>query len=65
MRAYLVLSGLLFGAVALAHVLRLVYGWAAQVNAWPVPLWVSWVALVAAGVLCIWAFALTRGVRGA
>ena len=65
MRAYLVLSGLLFGAVALAHLLRLVYGWAAQINAWGVPLWVSWVGLVVAGVLCIWAFALTRAVRGA
>jgi hypothetical protein len=65
MRAYLVVSGVLFAAVTLLHLLRLVYGWAAQIGMWTVPLWVSWLGIVVAGALCVWAFALARGARGA
>ncbi|HET7363648.1 MAG TPA: hypothetical protein VFJ70_08780 [Burkholderiales bacterium] len=65
MRTYLVVSGLVFGAVALVHLLRLVYGWPAQVGGLVLPLWVSAIALIVPGVLCVWAFALARGVRGA
>ena len=38
MRSYLLISGLLFAAVTLLHLLRLVYGWPAQIGAWTVPL---------------------------
>ena len=65
MRSYLLISGLLFAAMTLLHLLRLVYGWPAQIGAWTVPLWVSWLGLIVAGCLCIWAFALARGARGA
>ena len=65
MRGYLVISGVLFGVVALAHLLRLIYGWQVQIATEVVPMWVSAIGLVAAGVLCVWAFALQRGVRGA
>ena len=58
MRAYLVVTGLLFGAVTLLHVLRLAYGWPAQIGGWTVPLGLSWIGLVVAGALCAWAFAL-------
>jgi len=63
MRTYLVVSGLLFGAVALLHLLRLIYGWPAAVGTMSMPLWVSALGLVVAGGLCLWAFALTRGVK--
>jgi len=53
MRGYLVVTGLLFGAVALAHLLRLIYASPVQI------------AAEVAGGLCIWGFALARGVRGA
>lgn len=65
MRAYLMVSGVLFGAVALAHLLRLIYGWPVQIGAEVVPMWLSAIGLVVAGALCIWALALARGVRGA
>jgi hypothetical protein len=65
MRAYLVVSGVLFGAVALAHLLRLIYGWPVQIGAEVVPPWISVIGLVVAGGLCVWAFAVARGVRGA
>jgi len=65
MRTYLVVSGVLFGAVALLHLLRLTYGWPVQIGAEVVPMWISVIGLVVAGGLCIWAFALARGARGA
>ena len=60
MRAYLLISGLLFGAVSLLHILRLAYGWPGQIGGWSVPLELSWIGLVVAGALCAWAFALIR-----
>jgi hypothetical protein len=60
MRAYLFISGLVFGAVTLMHILRLVYAWPAQIGGWTVPLELSWVGLVVAGALCAWGFALGR-----
>jgi hypothetical protein len=63
MRTYLVVSGLLFGAVALLHLLRLIYGWPAAVGTMSMPLWGSALGLVVAGGLCLWAFALIRGVK--
>lgn len=58
MRGYLWISGLVFGAVALLHVLRLAYAWPAQIGSWAVPLELSWVGAVAAGVLCAWGLRL-------
>ena len=58
MRAYLLISGLIFGAVALLHVTRLALDWPAQVAGWAIPLWLSWIGVLVAGALCIWAFRL-------
>ena len=63
MRAYLLITGLVFGAVTLLHILRLAYAWPAQIGGWTVPLELSWIGAVVAGALCAWAFALAR--RGA
>lgn len=63
MRAYLVVSGLLFGAVSLLHILRLAYGWPVQIGGWTVPLGVSWIGLIVAGGLCAWAFKLSASAR--
>ena len=63
MRSYLIVSGVLFGAVALLHLLRLLYGWPAQVGTLAMPLWVSAIGLIVAALLCLWAFALVRHVR--
>jgi hypothetical protein len=60
MRAYLLVSGVLFGVIALVHAARLALGWPAQVADWTVPLWISWIGLLAPGALCIWALRLRR-----
>ena len=58
MRSYFQISGTVFGIVALAHVIRVLRQWPAQVADWSVPMWVSGVAALLAGVLAIWAFRL-------
>ncbi len=60
MRVYLRISGAVFGLIALLHVLRLLRHWPAQIADWTVPIWVSWIAILAAAVLSIWAFRLVR-----
>ena len=55
-REYCVVSGTLFALVALAHLLRIVYGMSVQVNEYMVPMLLSWVGFVVPGVLAVWAF---------
>ena len=53
---YVVVSGLIFGFVALAQLLRAVMQVPVQIGSAEIPVWASWVALVVAGSLCAWAF---------
>jgi hypothetical protein len=56
MRAYEVVSGVVFGVVAVAHALRAALAWTIQVDAWSIPVWPSWVVALAAAILSVWAF---------
>jgi hypothetical protein len=60
MRAYLQISGALFGIIAVAHLLRLLRHWPIDLAGHVVPLWASWLGLVLAGALSIWALRLIR-----
>lgn len=60
MRAYSLVSGVVFAIVALVHLIRALAQWPAQVGTWTMPLWVSWVAFVVAGMLAAWAFTLRK-----
>ena len=53
---YVVVSGLIFGLMALAQLLRAVNRVAVQVGGVEIQLWVSWIAVVVAGSMCAWAF---------
>ena len=57
---YCVVSGLLFSLVALAHLLRIIYGAQIQVDDVVVPMAVSWVGFILPAVLAFWAFRLCR-----
>ncbi len=57
---YLLISGVLFTLVAIAHLLRIVFGLSVQVGAAAVPMAVSWAGFVVPGVLAYWAFRLYR-----
>jgi hypothetical protein len=61
MRAYLLISGALFGIITLAHVHRLVRHWPIDIAGHMVPLSVSWLGLLLAGGLSVWALRLLRG----
>ena len=58
-KAYLVISGIIFGLVSLLHLARVVFGWEAVIGVWTVPFWVSWGGFVVAGILSAWAFCQT------
>jgi len=57
---YARVSGVVFGVVALVQALRLFERWPVQVGPFAVPMWFSWIALLVAGGLCIWAFGSGR-----
>lgn len=44
----------IFGLMAVLHLLRMVLRWPASIAGWPVPMWLSVVAVVAAGGLSYW-----------
>ena len=50
-KTFCLVAGSIFGAIAVLHLLRLVFGWAAQIGGWVVPGWISIVALLVAGIL--------------
>lgn len=60
-RGYCVVSGVLFSLVALAHLLRIVYGLSIQVEDVSIPILASWIGLIVPAALSIWAFRITRG----
>ena len=59
-KAYLRISGTIFGVVALLHLARLIWQLPVQAGPWSIPVWVSAGGLVATGTLCVWAFRLAR-----
>lgn len=59
-RPYLIVSGILFGLVALGHLLRLTYEVPAQIGEWTVPLWLSVIVVIVTFSLFAWAFRLAR-----
>ncbi len=58
---YCVVSGVLFTLVALAHLLRIVYGMSIQIDDFAVPMLASWIGLIVPAGLAYWAFRLIRG----
>ena len=53
---YVFVSGVLFGVIAVVQAVRALNQWPVHVGGFDVPVWVSWVAMVVAGSLCVWAF---------
>jgi hypothetical protein len=59
-KEYCIVSGVLFTLVALAHLLRIVYGMSITVDDFAVPMLVSWVGLIVPAALATWAFRISR-----
>ena len=55
-QAYFLVSGIIFGVVALLHALRLAFRWQVRLRSQEIPIWFSGVGLIGATGLCVWAF---------
>ena len=59
-KVYCIVSGILFGAVAILHLVRAIHKMPVQIGDWPIPIWPSWVGFAVAGLLCVSAFMVLR-----
>jgi len=50
-KSFCLVAGIIFMIIALLHLLRVIYDWGAVIGGWPVPKWISWLALVIVGYL--------------
>jgi hypothetical protein len=54
--AFLLISGIIFGLVALMHAVRLALRLQVRINQRDIPMWLSVGGLIVAAGLCFWAF---------
>jgi len=59
-RTFSLVAGVVFGLVALAHVLRIILGWSIVIQDLSVPMWASWIAALIMGYLAYEGFRLAR-----
>src|SRR5258705_13167469 len=48
-KTFSIVTGVIFAAVALFHLVRIYMDWPVIIGGWSVPMWVSWIGLVVAG----------------
>jgi len=48
-KAFSIVAGVVFAAVALFHLVRIYMGWPVHIGDWSVPMWLSWICIVGAG----------------
>jgi hypothetical protein len=61
-RQYGYVTSVVFTAVGAGHLWRVVAGWPVLIGAQAVPMWLSWVAIVGAGLLAWAGCRVARGV---
>ena len=59
-RTFSLIAGVVFGLIALGHVLRIILGWSIVVQDLPVPMWASWIAVIVMGYLAYEGLRLAR-----
>ena len=59
-KAYFLVSGTIFGLMAVAHLVRVFYEVLVHVGGWAFPVWAAWGGFVMAGALGAWASRLLR-----
>ena len=55
-KAYATITALLFLAIGILHLLRIIFGWQAEIGGLNIPFWVSWLALFVTGGLAYLGF---------
>jgi hypothetical protein len=59
-KTYNVITSLIFLVVGVVHLIRVLSGWEVTFNGTTLPLWVSWIGVVVAGILSYSAFNLSK-----
>jgi len=57
-KTYFLVTGIIFALVALTHALQIYMDWPVLIAGWSVPKSVSWIALIVAGGVALFAFRL-------
>ena len=52
-KTYITITAGIFTLIALLHLARIIYGWEAMIGSVEIPMWASWLAVLAAGVLVL------------
>lgn len=60
MKTFHIIVGIVFVAVFILHVLRLVYSWDVTIETTQIPMWASYIGLVISGVLAFISFSLLK-----
>ena len=55
-KTYNTITAVLFLVIALLHLLRIIFGWPAQIGGLGIPMWASWLALVVTAALAYFGF---------
>jgi hypothetical protein len=55
-KTYNTITAVLFLVIALLHLLRIIFGWPAQIGSLGIPMWASWLALVVSAALAYLGF---------
>jgi len=58
MNTFVILSGIIFAVVCVAHAMRLICRWPVRIGSTAIPHSVSWLGAVVSGVLALWAWHL-------
>ena len=60
-KTYVTITTVIFGIVAIVHLLRVAAGWSVMIDGWTVPMWASWLGFfVAAGLAFVGARHIAR-----
>ncbi len=59
-KSFCLTAGIIFIAIALLHLLRIVNGWKVAIGPWAAPDWISWVAQIVANRFTLVRFSLVE-----
>ena len=59
-KTYLLVASFVFAILAIAHALRIAFGWEVELDGALIPMWPSWVAVALAGYLALRGFSHVR-----
>ena len=57
-KTYNMCAGIIFAIIAVVQLVRVMQGWPAVINEMPIPVWVSWIAILLAGFMAYGGFQL-------